>query len=191
MYTSQIIANIARHITLSEADQARFTSLLEEQTVLKNEYLLRQGNRCQHIYFINNGTIRAYFLNANGKESTIMFAIRDWWITDMHCFLNELPAMVNIKAVEKSDILSLKRKDLDQLYEDVPAFNKFFRILMQNAYCREQLRMIENLSLPALERYQNFLNKYPQIANQVPLKQIATYLGVTPEFLSTIRAGKK
>ena len=117
-----------------------------------------------------------------------MFATDGWWITDMYCFLNELPAHVSIQAVERSELLSLTRMALESLYEEIPAFNKFFRILMQNAYCREQLRMIQNLSLPAADRYENFLKKYPQIATKVPLKQIATYLGITPEFLSTIRA---
>ena len=146
---------------------------------------------CNHIYFVNQGVLRAFFLNPHGKESTIMFAIKGWWITDMYCFLNELPAMVNIQAVEKSSVLKLSKKNLDELYQNIPSFNEFFRVLMQNAYCREQLRMIQNLSLPSSERYKNFLHQYPQIANSVPLKQIAFYLGITPEFLSTIRAFKQ
>ena len=119
-----------------------------------------------------------------------MFAVEGWWITDMHCFLNELSAMVSIQAVEESSVLRLSKHQLDQLYKDIPVFNKFFRILMQNAYCREQLRTIQNLSLPAAERYENFMAKYPRIVQKVPLKQIASYLGITPEFLSAIRAGK-
>lgn len=119
-----------------------------------------------------------------------MFAVSDWWITDMYCFLNQLPAMVTIQAVESSSLLRLSKQQLDQLYLEVPKFNVFFRILMQNAYCREQLRIIQNLSLPAKERYELFVTKYPQIASKVTLKQTASYLGITPEFLSSIRKRK-
>jgi len=185
-----IQANIAKHIILSHEESRLLKSLLEEKTLKKNEYILRQGDPCQHINFVNRGTLRAFFISPNGKESTVMFAIEEWWITDMYAFVNEIPAMVSIKAVESSSVLRLAKSHLETLYEEVPSLNKFFRILMQNAYCREQLRMMQNLSLSSAERYENFLKQYPKVANQVPLKQIASYLGITPEFLSTIRASK-
>ncbi|MEO1054630.1 MAG: Crp/Fnr family transcriptional regulator [Bacteroidota bacterium] len=190
MNTDLIFANISKHIHLTDKEKDDIHGRLQDKAFKKNEFILRSEEACNHIYFVNSGTLRAFFLNANGKESTIMFAIKDWWITDMYCFLNELPAMVNIQAVENSSVLRLSKKNMDELYEDIPSFNKLFRILMQNAYCREQLRMIENLSLPSIVRYNNFLNQYPKIASQVPLKQVASYLGITPEFLSTIRANK-
>jgi CRP-like cAMP-binding protein len=188
--TDLIFANTSKHISLSNEEKNHFKSLLKEEKLKKNSFLIRQGNPCNHIHFVNTGTLRAYYLNPKGKDSTLMFATEDWWITDMHCFLNGLPAMVNIKAIETSSILKLSKKDLDALYLDIPVFNQFFRILMQKAYCREQLRMIQQLSLPALDRYEHFLEKYPEIARKVPLKQIASYLGVTPEFLSNIRNSK-
>lgn len=190
MNTALICSNINKHISISEEEKEHFVGYLREKKLKKNEFILRQGEACKHINFVNSGTLRAYYLNPKGKDSTIMFAMKDWWITDMYCFLNELPAMVSIQAVEPSNILTLSKKDLDALYVELPAFNKFFRILMQNAYCREQLRTIQTLSLPAIERYENFIKKYPQIAKNVPLKQIASHLGVTPEFLSTIRKKK-
>ena len=98
--------------------------------------------------------------------------------------------MLYIEAVADSNIFALQKEDLDRLYVEVPKFERFFRIIMQNAYIREQLRMIQNLSLTAAERYNNFLDKYPEIAKQVTQKQIASYLGITPEFLSTIRGNK-
>jgi CRP-like cAMP-binding protein len=129
-------------------------------------------------------------VDKNGKESTIMFAIADWWITDMYCFLNRQPAMLNIEALESSQLLRLSIDDLEKLYIHVPKFERFFRIIMQNAYTREQLRIIQNLSLSAEERYDNFLTKYLQIVKQVTQKQIASYPGITPEFVSAIWANK-
>lgn len=187
MNTELIFSNIAKHISLDKGEQLHFASLLEEQLLPKNEYILRQGERCQQLYFVNSGILRAFYLNEQGKDATIMFAMKDWWITDMHCFLNELPAMVNIQVVESASVLGLSKEKLDRLYVEIPKFNTFFRILMQNAYCREQLRMMQRLSLQAKDRYQEFLEKYPHLASQVTLKQIASYLGVTPEFLSYIR----
>lgn len=186
-----ILQNIARHISLNKEETGFFISLLKEQELQKKDLVLKEGNPCKYISFVNSGTLRAYYSDKEGKESTIMFAVADWWITDMYCFVNQLPAMLHIEALEKSHILQLQKEALDKLYLQVPKFERFFRILMQNAYTREQLRIIQNLSLPAEERYNNFLIKYPQIVKQVTQKQIASYLGITPEFLSAIRANKK
>jgi CRP/FNR family transcriptional regulator, anaerobic regulatory protein len=98
--------------------------------------------------------------------------------------------MLYIEAIENSRIFHLSKNNFDTLCTEVPKFERFFRIIMQNAYIREQLRVIQNLSLSAEERYHSFINKYPQVVQQVTQKQIASYLGITPEFLSAIRANK-
>jgi len=183
-----ILQNITRHISLSPEETALFLSLLEEKMIPKRSLILKEKQPCNTIQFVCSGTLRAYYIDQENRESTVMFAIRDWWITDMYCFLNRLPAMLCIEAVEPTVVLSLQIDDLNRLYREVPKFERFFRIIMQNAYTREQLRMIENFSLSAQERYTRFLRKYPQIAKQVPQKQIASYLGITPVFLSMIRA---
>jgi CRP-like cAMP-binding protein len=188
--TALILSNICKYISLNDEEKEHFIGLLHEEHLTRNKFILQQGELCTHINFIHSGILRAYHLNPDGKDSTIMFGVKDWWITDMYCFLNELPAMVNIQVVETCTILKLSKNDLEALYVDIPKFNQFFRILMQNAYCREQLRTVQNLSLPAKERYEQFIKKYAHIANKVTLKQIASYLGITPEFLSAIRSKK-
>ena len=191
MQDQTILANISKHISLRDEEVSHFLSMLETRSVKKNELVLQNNKPCKHIHFVNSGLLRAYYTGYDGKESTVMFAITDWWITDMYAFINQRPAMVTIAAVQPSDILSLPKQKLDQLFIDTPKFERFFRIIMQNAYIREQLRVIQNLSEPAEERYHKFLKKYPQIAGYVTQKQIASYLGVTPEFLSTLRANKR
>jgi CRP-like cAMP-binding protein len=183
-----VLNNIAKHISLDKEEMSWFVSLLKPEEVSKKDFVLKEGRICKSISFVHSGTLRAYYLDKKGRESTIMFAVADWWITDMFCFINQQPAMLNIEAVENSRIFQLQKNDLDSLYLKVPKFERFFRIIMQNAYIREQLRIIQNLSLSAEERYNNFLSKYPQVAKQVTQKQIASYLGITPEFLSTIRS---
>jgi CRP-like cAMP-binding protein len=186
-----ILRNIAKHISLDTKERELFTSLLQYREVGKKVFLSREGQLCKDFNYVHSGTLRAYYVDANGKESTIMFALSDWWITDMFSFINQQPAMLHIEAVEQSFIVQLSKENFDRLCIEVPKFERFFRIIMQNAYIREQLRVIQNLSLPAVERYNNFIKKYPQVIQQVTQKQVASYLGITPEFLSTIRAGKK
>jgi CRP/FNR family transcriptional regulator, anaerobic regulatory protein len=185
-----ILHNISKHISLDHEETAYFMSLVKPRQVVKKSFILKEGQLCKYISFVNSGTLRAYYLDKEGKEATIMFAVADWWITDMYCYINRLPAMLNIEAVENSSIFQLQKDHLDTLLLKVPKFERFFRILMQNAYIREQLRVIQNLSLSAEQRYDNFLSKYPQVAKKVTQKQIASYLGITPEFLSTIRGNK-
>jgi len=190
MPTAQILQNIARHITLDKVEQDYFLSLITPENISRKQILLTEGHPCRNIYYVDAGVLRAFFSDQWGKESTIMFAIADWWITDMFCFINQQPAMLTIEALADSTIFRLQRNDWETLLAAVPKFEKYFRVLMQNAYTREQLRVIQNLSIAAEERYNNFLGKYPQIAKQVTQKQIASYLGITPEFLSAIRAKK-
>ncbi|MEQ9298961.1 MAG: Crp/Fnr family transcriptional regulator [Cyclobacteriaceae bacterium] len=190
MDTSLLQNHIQKHINLNPSETQLLTSVLIQKTISKKEFILRQCEPCQHIHFVLSGLLRAYHLSDQGKDSTVMFATKEWWITDMHCFVNVLPAMVNIQAVQDCVLLQLSRESLDRLLERVPQFERYFRILMENAYSREQLRMIQNLSNTAKERYWAFLKKYPDIAAHVTQKQIASYLGITPEFLSAIRAEK-
>ncbi len=191
MKTDLILSNISKHINLDPDQTKYFLSLLNVKELSKKDYLLKEGEPCTTFNYINSGALRAFYRDQADKEATIMFAVRDWWVTDMPCFVNQTPAMVNIEAIEKSSILQLTKTDMDGLYGKIPKFERYFRILMQNAYIREQLRIFQNLSLPAKVRYANFLEKYPNLVQQVTQKNIASYLGITPEFLSTIRKVKK
>jgi len=182
-----ILSNIGKHISLNEAERNFFCSLLKEKKISKKDLVLTEGQLCRNISFVNAGILSAFF-NHEGKESTIMFAMQDWWITDINCFINQQSAMLNIVALEETEVLQLSKENMDKLLQEFPKFEKFFRIIFQNAYVREQLRTIQNLSLPAAERYDNFCAKYERISKMITQKQIASYLGITPEFLSVIRA---
>ncbi|HSN07845.1 MAG TPA: Crp/Fnr family transcriptional regulator [Hanamia sp.] len=185
-----ILKNVDKHIELDKEEVKLFTSLITFKAIPKKSLVLHEGQKCRYISYVQSGALRAYYVDKCGKESTIMFAVTDWWVTDMFCFLNEKPAMMYIEAIEESCLFQLSKEHLEKLFYNVPKFERFFRILMQNAYTREQLRIIENLSLTAEERYDSFLTKYPHIAKTVTQKQIASYLGITPEFLSVIRHNK-
>ena len=183
----QIFKNIQKHISLNDFDKEHLISLIKVKNILKKEFVLKQGQVCKKIYFVEFGSLRAFNVDDEGKESTIMFAVQDWWITDMNCFINEKPALLSIEALENSKIIELDFHLLEKLYRKLPKFERFFRILFQNAYIREQQRALYNISYTTEERYCQFIEKYPAISKKVTQKQIASYLGVTPEFLSSVK----
>lgn len=185
-----ILKNIAKHINLNDEEIQVFTSMLIIKEITKKTLVLQEGKVCKYISYVHSGALRAYHVDKDGRDSTIMFAVADWWVTDMYSFVNEQPAMMYIKAIEDSCIFQLSKENLEKLFQSIPKFEKFFRIMMQNAYVREQLRVIQNLSMSAEDRYNSFLLKYPHIAKAVTQKQIASYLGITPEFLSVIRKNR-
>ena len=187
MNNYQIFKNFQKHIPLSNSEKEYLMSLIKIKTISKKEFILKQGQICKKIYFVEFGSLRAFNIDAKGKETTIMFAVKDWWITDMNCFVNKTPALLSIEALENSMVMELDFNLLEELYQKLPKFERFFRILFQNAYIREQQRALYNSSFTTEERYIQFVEKYPTVFKKVTQKQIASYLGVTPEFLSSVK----
>jgi len=183
-----ILKNISRFITLSPEEEQYFTSLLKVKKIKKKQYLLQEGDISRHQYFVVKGCLRTYTIDEKGQEHIIQFAIEDWWTGDMYSFLTQTPARFTIDAIEDSELLSLEKNALEELYSKVPKFEKFFRHLLQNAFVSLQERVLSNLSQPADERYCTFITKYADMEKRLPLKQIASYLGITPESLSRIRS---
>jgi CRP-like cAMP-binding protein len=188
-----ILKNIARFIQLTPAETDRFTSVLKPRTLRKRQYLVQAGDVFRYECFVNKGSLRTYHVDNNGQEHIVMFAFEDWWTGDMYSFLSGQPALYNVDALEDTELLLIEKKQLEQLYIDIPKFDRFFRILLQNAYISMQRRISDNMSLTAEERYLDFINRYPHFEQRLSLKQIASYLGIAPESLSRIRrqmAGK-
>ncbi|WP_298237580.1 Crp/Fnr family transcriptional regulator [uncultured Algibacter sp.] len=183
----QIFKNIQKHISLSNTEREFFISILIEKDIAKKEIVLEQGSVSSKLYFVEFGSLRAFNVNEEGRESTIMLAVQDWWITDMYSFVNKKPALLSIETLEVSRLIEFDFIMLEKLYKRLPKFERFFRILFQNAYIREQLRVLDNISFTTEQRYTRFIDKYPQIVKKVTQKQIASYLGVTPEFLSSVK----
>lgn len=180
----RLLKNIGRHIELDEKEEAFVLSQIRRKSLKRKDFLQVQGELCRSIYFVNRGSLRCYYQGQDRKESTIMFAFADWWITDMRCFIHQLPSDTYIQALEESEVAEISKAGFDLLFQEIPKFEKLFRILMQNAYIREQTRMLEHLTCSAEARYQKYISKYPRIEQLVSQKHIASYLGITPEFLS-------
>lgn len=179
-----ILKNIARHITLTADEEAYFLSILHPKKIKRKHFFLQEGEINRQTSFVLSGTLRAYTIDENGFEHILQFAPPDWWIADMYSFIAEKPGNLNIEAIEDTEVLTIQKKDLEQLYSTVPKFERFFRIITEKSLVAMRQRLIDNLSLTAKKRYQKFCQQYPSLINSLPQKQIAAYIGVTPEFLS-------
>lgn len=188
MYTS-ILQNISKHIQLTEREADVFTSLLRHRQLRKREFILRSGEVARFETFVVKGLLRAYTIDKSGYEHVAMFAMDDWWVSDLYSFLTQTPGSQNIDALEETEVLQIEKTDLEKLYIEVPKFDRFFRILLQNAFVANQQRIIASISQTAEEQYLAFIKKYPSLEQRVPQHQVASYLGITPETISRIRRG--
>jgi len=182
----QILLQVREHIPLSEEEEKRFISLIKAAVIPNKSTILGSGEVCRHEYFVNKGCLRAYYLDDNGFEHTVQFALEGWWISDLFSLITGEPAWLIIDALEESEVFQLERNDLEDLYLSVPKFERFFRIKMRNAFVAQQRRIVDSMR-SAEARYISFVTKYPSIEQRVHQKIVATYLGITPEFLSTLR----
>jgi CRP-like cAMP-binding protein len=181
---SLLLDNIFKHITLTEEEQSHFVSLLNVKKLKKKQYLNQEGDISKGPAFVTKGILRSYSLDKNGFEHVIQFAPPGWWIGDMYSIVKHQPGRLYIDAIEDSEIIWLWKSDLDKLYSSISKFERFFRIMAENSVISYQDRLISNLSLQALERYEQFCIQYPSLIECLPQKQVASYIGVTPEFLS-------
>jgi CRP-like cAMP-binding protein len=186
-----LLKNIAKHIRLSGEDEKYLLSLLQSRKLRKKNFFLQEGDVSKAGVFVVSGLLRMYSIDKNGFEHILQFAPPGWWIGDMKSFITQQPGSLYVDAIEDSEILLLEKTHLEKLYEKVPSFERFFRILAENALATYQQRLIDNLSLPAIDRYNSFCRLYPSLIECLPQKQVASYIGVTPEFLSKMLSQKQ
>jgi CRP-like cAMP-binding protein len=183
-----ILENIAKHVSLTPEEQAHFLSKLETNTYKTKTILLNAGEVCKHSYFVNSGILRSFNINDNIVEHVLSFACQGWWMSDMYSFFSQKPGQLFIEVLEDAVVVSLSKENQEQLYLDIPKLERFFRILIENSLVANQQRLMDNLSLPAEERFEKFTRKYGTLVHKVPQKQIASFIGVTPEFFSKMKA---
>ena len=182
-----IAKNVNRIIKLSDTEQQRFFSVLENRKVKKKQYLHNDGEICNYINFVSKGCFRLYNTDEDGVEHVVQFAIENWWISDVASFLTQSRGVYSIHALENSEVLRISKSNLDKLYIDIPKFERYFRILSENTYIGYQRRTSYNIGASAEDRYLYFKKTYPVFFKRIPQHQIASYLGITPEFLSKLK----
>ena len=187
MDTSGIFAQFERHITLDEKEKLSIRSLLIPARLKQGEFVETVGKVTSNFIFVNSGCLMTYYTDAEGTDHVIQFAMAGWWTGDLHSFTKEEPSIYSTRALADSEVFYLPKTDMEALLQKFPKLERYFRILFQNSIVSHQHRLIQNLSVTADQRYENFSKRYPSLEQYVPLKFIASYLGITPEFLSKIR----
>lgn len=183
-----ILENISKHITLTIEEEQLFLSKIEVQHFKAKTILHNAGEICKHSYFVNSGLLRSFNINDNIVEHVLHFACEGWWIGDMYSLLSQKPGNLFIEVLEDSEVVLLSKENQEQLYFEIPKLERFFRILTENSLVAHQERLMDNLSLSAEDRFEKFCKKYPTLIQKVPQKQIASYIGVTPEFFSKMKS---
>lgn len=191
MTNQQALADyIQRIIPLSEEEVLDFISCFKPFKAKRRQFLVQPGFVAHHRYFVLKGALRAYVIGDQGQEHTIQLAIEDWWISDYNSYMNQLPATMFVMAMEDCELLQISHEEEKRLKAASHHFETFFRVLAERSAAFMQRRIITNLTQSAEERYEDFLTRYPLLNARMPQYVIASYLGMSTEFLSKIRNNK-
>ena len=187
MNVEPLIKYFSSYMPLSEEEITTLESLFVQRNIKRRQFILHEGDVCKLNTFLAEGCFRLYLVDKNGKEHNLQFAVENWWIGDIGSFHSGEPSRLYIEALENSIVLQIKKDDQLKLFIEHPKFNRIFRVFTENALVSYQKRILQNISSTAEERYLDFVEQYPFFFNRISNVQIASFLGVTPEFLSTIR----
>lgn len=187
MPKQQLIAYFDQFLALEEEEKKELLERTQERSIKRRQFVLQEGDVCHHYNFVVEGCLKMYSIDEKGTEHNLQFAAENEWMTDLGSLFSEEPSKLYIEAVEPSLIVRIEKEDLKFFFVNYPKFDRNFRVMTENKYVELQSRLLQNISSSAQERYLHFLAKYPHLSNRLPNTQIASYLGITPEFLSKIR----
>ncbi|MDQ0780705.1 Crp/Fnr family transcriptional regulator [Chryseobacterium sp. W4I1] len=187
-----LIKNISKHVKLSPEEISVFKGFWTEKTLEKGELLLRNGEICRYDNYIISGALKAFCINPeNGNEEILFLAIDDWWATDIHSFSRQKVSIYNIQAIEKTHLLQISHQSFQKLLQEIPSLEKYFRIILEGYLGTLEKRVVFNHMHKAEQKYLDFLETYPDIVSKIPQYLIASYLGISAEFISRIRKKNK
>lgn len=184
---SQLIEHFREIVPLKDSDIDAILPKLEIIQLKKKDYLLHEGQISRSMRFIAEGSLYAYHIDEKGKENITQLGIENWWVNDLYSYLSELPSRMFIRANEKTTVIQISKNNLELLYKEVPAISEFWRLKMQSAYVTLQERTFEHSRVDAYTKYRTFVTTYRNIEQRFPQYMIASYLGITVEYLSYLR----
>jgi CRP-like cAMP-binding protein len=179
---------INRIVALTEEEERILISLISYRKLLKGQYFLQQGDVCKYSGFVISGCTKTFYVDDEGQEHVVMFSIEDWWTSDMGSFITQKPADFNVQCLENTELIQFSYENQQQMMQEIPKLERFFRIIVQRALVASQKRIVRNMSMSAKDRYLFFRNEYPKMEQRIPQYLIASYLGITKEFLSKIKS---
>ncbi|WP_420400511.1 Crp/Fnr family transcriptional regulator [Flagellimonas sp.] len=183
-----ILKNVARNVELTDQEKELFTSIIKISRVKKRQFVIQPGYPCEYRNYIVKGAFRMFLLDDKGKEHTVSIGIEDWFFTDFYSHIYKKPSNFFAEALEDSIIFQMSYEDIEETCSKSHAISQYWRVILEKAYANSKNRIVSNFSKTSEERYQEYFNKYPHIVNRVPQYVIASYLGISAEFLSKIRA---
>ncbi len=172
---------------LNEVQWQKACALITGRKFKKGAFINKEGEVNRFTNFITAGSMRVFYINSEGQQHVVQLGIRGWWVGDFPSFITQSKGMLYTEALEETDVLSISFDNLQTLYQQVPVFERLFRLLIQNAYASFQYRILQNMSMDAEQRYRVFSNTYPLLDQQISQKHIASYLGMSAEFLSKVK----
>ena len=179
---------ISETIEISEEEFAFAKTLFLPKKLRKKRFLFGEGDVCKYTIFVEKGLLRSFTVDEKGGEHILQFSMEGWWAADLYSFLTGEPSPYYVEAIEDSELLMITKPSWDLLLKEVPAFERYFRILIQNNLISTQRRLIGSFSETAEEKYNRLLKDFPDIIQRVPQHMIASYIGITRETLSRIRS---
>lgn len=183
----KLIAYFQQYIPLKKSEVALITQRIRVRHVKRRELILQEGFVCNYYYFVVKGCFKMYGIDDKGNEHNLQFAAENDWVMDIGSFHSKKASQLFIEALEPSEIIQIEQQDLYFLYQSIPKLDRIFKIIVENKFVELQNRLLQTISSNAEQRYLSFLDQYSDLANRLPNTQIASYLGITPEFLSKIR----
>ncbi len=188
MKTDALLKYISNYIDLTEDEEQILVSKIKYRKYLKGQYYGQQGDVCKYSGFLISGCTKMFYSDDNGQEHVVMFSIKDWWTGDLGSYISQNPADYHVQCIEETEVIQFDYDKREELLTEIPKLERFFRIILEKALVASQKRIIRNFSLTAKERYLVFKKLYPTIEQQIPQYLIASYLGITKEFLSKIKS---
>ena len=184
------INHLRRFIEISDDEILTLLKFIKPLYVKKKSYLLKEGQICKANYFVEEGCLRMFFINDKGIEKTTQFALESWWLSDYMSFANQVPSAFNIQAIETAELLCIDHKIQDELFKELPQLERYFRIIFQRANAASQFRIKFLYDLSKEDSFHHFNKTYPEFVQRVPQYMLASFLGLTPEYLSELRKKK-
>ncbi|ALJ03668.1 hypothetical protein APS56_00230 [Pseudalgibacter alginicilyticus] len=187
MHIQPLLNYISNFVTLTDEEVDILSSKISCRNYLKGQYVVQQGDICKYEGFVISGCTKTFYVDDAGQEHIIMFSIEDWWVSDMGSFITQTPADFNVQCIENTQLIMFYYDDIEDLYREIPKLERFFRSIVEKGFVAMQKRLVRNFSQTAKERYVYFKNQYPKIEQRIPQYMVASYLGITKEFLSKIK----
>ena len=181
------IAHLKKHISLSEHDIQVLLNYIKIKSFEKKEFLLKEGQICKANYFVETGLLRMFYINDKGIEQITHFALENWWLADFMSLIMQSEAKFYIQAVENSEVIMVDHHSQEELFKHLPQLERYFRIMTQRAYAASQMRVKYYHDYSKEENYRVFVSLFPKFVQRIPQYMLASYLGITPEYLSELR----